>query len=167
MKIRHLLTLLCACVTLTGCPQFPDEQIDFINDPYILRGQWQGSIEPSLQTVPFELSATYVDKSRYDIIGTTTLGSDVVFTISGTVTGFKRTFIFPQTTVPTPSEYLVAQIASSDGKTAYELCVSSSGTRGGELGIIYVGYLDSTVSSPLCSEKTESTSRQINLQKAP
>jgi len=100
---------------LTGCDD-NSVQIDFATDPDILRGNWLGVDENS--TVSFDFSATYIDETRYGVGGTATF-EDGEAPVSGTVYGFRTTYLSAQWSVLPVKETFLADIG---GAKPRQLC---------------------------------------------
>lgn len=84
--MKRLLALL---LLLTSC--IGRGELKFDTDPTIFRGTWIGQAQVSGQsqtsTLRMELTATYVDRSIYTVVGTLTFADDAALEVSGSVYG--------------------------------------------------------------------------------
>lgn len=114
---------------LTGCVDY-SVQVDFATDPRILRGSWVGVDENG--TVSFDFSATYIDETRYGVYGTAASENGET-PVSGTVYGFRTTYLSAQSSVLPVRETFLADIG---GATPRQLCVYVD-----DSGLTYRGFV--------------------------
>lgn len=162
---------ICSILALTGCLSTESVQVDFKTDPYVLRGNWSGTMKGNSPDMTFQFSATYIDESHYRVDGIVrTTDENSLKSIQGEVYGNKVEYLRAQSTLRPSEELFIANIVATSGEVVQQLCVQSSGTRDSVAGISYFGFLAPPNSFeiieglPICRE--DRATQQITLSKS-
>ena len=133
-KLKVCFILFMLLILITSCSR-PTE-LEFSTDPSILRGAWTAAYkenddpnwtpDPIAIDIPIPadlaLTATYVDKDSYKVLGTWT-NEDEVLELRGDVYGVLVEYIAPQTTLVPTRQNLIADL-SRNGEVIASLCAS-------------------------------------------
>lgn len=140
---RTVIVMLCITCLLNSCTLVDEARIDFLHDPYILRGTWIGKTDNNVGEVSFSLKAEYIDSEQYRVSGTVYNSGTALGELDGFVKGHKTAYLMPLASSIPSKEIFIADIIGPNGENTSQICVESVGAHKSEADVFYLGFMGS------------------------